>query len=344
MRNKLMIYFSRVGLTILLSGVGMVFSGSALAYCTPESGSPEKFEFSYNATLLKPEENKAGTALPRNYRWYLPRSIRATCYPFNGRGSHYFKATVPNLAPGVTIDRLNFHVLNNYLQVATEVYIHGRGYFPTPFVNVSNGADGTGGINQPFSSGSDGYISLYINRPFVGEVVIPRTLITELSVSFARPDNYNAPLSRVFMAGKVTVPQSCSINGGQIIRIPLGKINSRNISVKGKMPEDYIPKNVNLTIACKNISEGVNVSLSFNGQVAGGDVTALATSNEDVGIRILNANGQTVIPNQSELPVSMDFIQQTGSASMSVAPINVTGNKPESGPFTAVATMNVEMN
>ncbi|WP_025122549.1 MULTISPECIES: fimbrial protein [unclassified Serratia (in: enterobacteria)] len=343
MPNNLINSYIRVIFFTILLLVGIGISNRSLAFCTPIAG-VKQYDISYITSLLNPDDNKAGSVHPRNFRWYVPNTtIEAICYPIDSRGSHYFKATIPNLTPGVTIDGLNYYVLNKYLQVASEVMIVNNGYVPTPFVNISNRQTTSGGSTD-FSSGSDGYISLYIDRPFVGVQIIPRTLILEISNSFARPDNYNLPLSRVYLSGKVTVPQSCSINSGQTINIPLGKINSRDIDTKGKEAENYTPKNVDIKISCKNISEGVSVSLSFNGQVAGGDHTALATSNEDVGIRILNANGQTVIPNQSELPVYIDFAQQAGISSMTVAPINVTGKKPEGGPFTAVATMNVEIN
>lgn len=331
------------GLMALLIGMGL-FSTQAQAKCSADKGA-QIITFDFNKNITDPSQNEQGTELLRTFQWNLPLSYQGTCID---AGELYYKATVPGLSEGIKIGNLNYYHFNQYLQVATEIWISGNrnAMVPTPFIDTSNYREYPRGAGVAFGTGGRGTVSLYFTRAFVGEVSLPRTLVAELFATTAAAGatkQYGPAIARVYMEGKVIVPQSCSINAGQVINVDFGRIAGRSFSQKGSSPTEYTPRNVNINLACKNISEGVQVSLSFSGQAAEGDATALASSNKDIGIRVLNASGQTVVPNQSELPVLMNYASQSGSTSMTVAPINLTGSVPDPGPFNAVATVNVEI-
>jgi type 1 fimbria pilin len=193
-------------------------------------------------------------------------------------------------------------------------------------------------------SGANGFVSLYFTRPFVGQVVIPNTKILDLYGTKVTGSYGGEPMSSVYMSGSVTVPQSCEINAGQVINVKFGNIMSNDIKDPGEIAKGFTPKVVDMTLACNNISNGVVVSLSFSGEPSGGDPTALKTDNNDIGVRVRDANNNIVPPVNGNLPVTFDYSSQTGTSSMSLAPMNVTGNAPAIGQFNAVATINAEIN
>jgi type 1 fimbria pilin len=331
-------------LKLMVGGILCLTSLSSLAasgWCTATLGT-RQYTFNFVSTMTDPLQNKAGTELNRTYNWTSPGiGYQVGCEGESGNAV-YYKTTVPGLMPGVEINGLHFFSINKYLQVATEVFIGGNlnKYVATPFENVSN--NNTTYTNV-FNSGSTGYISLYFASPFVGVVNIPPTKVMDIYGSRTSGSFGGTPMASVTMTGTVTVPQSCDINAGQIIDVKFGNIYATDIKTKGANAAGYTPKVINMTLACNNISEGVNISLSFNGESSTGDPTALKTSNDDIGVRILDATGSTVSPNSGRLPVTMNYAAQTGTSSMTLAPMNVTGNEPPVGDFNATATIRAEM-
>jgi type 1 fimbria pilin len=321
-------------------------SFAATGWCTADSGT-----YPYNVTFDKayndPLQNAIGTTYKRTYQWDLGGTFKGGCDCTYATRVAFIKASVPGLSFSRTVDGLNFYTLNKYLEVATEAYVSGNyaKYAATPFDNINNGAGDTCGQSTrlTFATGSKGYVSLYIASPFVGQVVIPQTKILDIFASKESNSFGNIPISSVYISGSVTVPQSCDINAGQVINVDFEGINAGNIKTKGENASGFTPKVVNMTLACNNISEGVKIKLSISGEASSGDPTALATSNNDIGVRILNAAGEPVSPNEGGLPVNMDYAAQTGTSSMSLAPMNVTGNVPSSGEFNATATIRAEM-
>lgn len=329
----------------LVGGILFLFSASSFAntgWCTPEKGTMD-YGFSFDKTYTDPLQNKIGTLYQRTAPWDLGTVYYASCDCTRDNVT-FFKTTVPGLTATASRNGLNFYTLNKYLEVATEVWIDGMAtqYFATPFNSVSNINSNTCG-RSAFRTGSKGYVSLYIANPFVGQLVIPRTKILDLFGTKVRDSFGGIPMSSVYMSGTVTVPQSCDINAGQVINIDFGNLTAKDIKTKGENATGFIPRVVNMTVACNNISEGVKISLSINGDAASGDPTALATSNNDIGVRILDATGNAISPNDGHLPVAMNYAAQTGTSSMSLAPMNVTGNAPPSGEFTATATIRAEI-
>lgn len=334
-------------LKLTLGGLLCLFSATSFAatgWCTTTGGT-KIYNFSFIKTFTSPSDNTAGMYFNRTYEWNLGGNYAADC-DCTGSAMTYYKAEVPgNLTASRNYSGLNFYSLNQYIEVATELYVGGAAirYIATPFANESNlYSSACKGITN-WSSGANGYVSLYFTKPFVGQVIIPSTKILDLFGTKTSGSYSGVPMTSIYMSGSVTVPQSCNINAGQVINVDFENIMSNDLRTPGAIANGFTPKVVNMTLACNNISDGVVVSLSFTGQPAVGDPTALATNKSDIGVRVRDVNNAIVSPNGGRLPVTFDYPSQSGSSTMTLAPMNVTGNTPPIGRFDAVATINAEI-
>lgn len=334
----------------LLAGLAvLMISPQAMAatgWCQNNSGAPFQDSFSFVQTFTEPGQNQAGMRFNRLYEWNTGGNYWAKCDCGIITRSVFYKAAIPGLTFTRTIDGLNFYRLNQYLEVASELYIGGKlkKFVPTPVQNQSNNnmlfciLKGV-----VFSTGSKGYISLYFTRPFVGQLTIPPTVILNVYGSTKSGSYSSIPMTQISMSGTVTVPQSCEINTGQPINVDFGDIAANNFKTAGQMPTGFTPHTVNMTLACTNMSAGVNIALSFQGAADSHDNSALATSNNDIAVRIENITGTKIPVLSGLLPVNMNDSAQTGETTMKIYPINTTGNLPAGGGFSATATIQAEI-
>lgn len=322
----------------------MIFCNLAQAgtgWCTTTGGT-KQFTFPFVESITDPSDNYAGLTKNRIYKWSSGSGYNGTC-DCTGNAISFIKATVP-LTFSNSTGGLNYYALNANLAVASELYISGNvgQYKPTPISNQTNNySDGCGTTN--YTSGAAGYLSLYFIKPFVGVSAIPLTKVLDIFVSKTSGSFSSVPMSSVYISGTVTVPQSCNINAGQVINVNLGDVMAENIKTNGAIANGYTPKIVNITLACTNIAAGVNVRLSLSGQPSAGNSSALATTNSDIGVKMTDQMSNVIPPNSGRLPVTMDYTSQTGVGILGLAPMNVTGNTPSAGSFTAVATVNAEL-
>jgi len=327
-----------------LALVGWMLSTSAQAAdCKADSGT-KQYNFNMNYTLKDPTENVTGRVVNGAYQWSLGGSYGVTCNCTTPYGPAYITAKVPDTGLVYTDGDLKFFAINDYLAVASEVWVGGKKekMVATPF-NTDNENTAVRCNSYPYGTGSSGNISLYFRRPFVGEQIIPMTRVADVYIATDPTTQSSEPVSTIWMNGKVTVPQSCVINGGGVITVPFGNIMAGDIATKGEMAKNFTPKNVNFNVACSNISDGVKVNLSFSGTPDTNDPTAFSTTNNDVGVRIKDPEGETVDPLGGVLPLTMNYSAQTGTSSISLFPLNTTGNTPETGDFTATATIRAEI-
>lgn len=330
-------------LCLALAG-GMLSTTASAAECYATAGQ-KSYNFDMNYLLADPTQNSAGRVINNAYQWNLSGNYNVTCSCSGTYTGAYITAKVPDTGQVYSDGNLNYYAINEYLAVASEVFIGGnyQALKATPFTSVSNQNIPVNCDKYPYATGARGTISLYFRRPFVGVQTIPLTKVVDVYIASDATTQASTPVSTVWMSGTVTVPQSCMINGGGVINVPLGSIMSGDIATKGEMAKNFTPKNVNFDVACTNISEGVKVSLSFQGTPDANDPTAFSTTNNDVGVRIQNPSGNTIVPQGGELPLTMDYSSQVGTSSISLFPINTTGNAPETGDFTATATIRAEI-
>ncbi|MDG1644556.1 fimbrial protein [Klebsiella huaxiensis] len=337
---------------ILAGLTALVISPQAMAateWCETMTKAPFQDHFSFIETFTNPSQNQAGMEFPRLYQWNTGGSYQAKCDCETVTGIPIlYKTTIPGLVATQTRSGLNYYRLNQYLEIASELYIAGKlnQFVPTPVQDASNLNNNsfvcnTGGTL--FDTGSRGYISLYFTRPFVGQVTIPPTIILNV-YGTRRAGSYSSiPMTQITMSGSVTVPQSCEINTGQPINVDFGDIAANNFKTANQMPTGFTPHTVNMTVACTNISAGVKISLSFQGTQDSHDNTALVTTNSDIAVRIENITGVKIPVISGLLPVNLNYSTQTGNTTMKIYPINTTGNLPDGGGFTATATIQAEI-
>ena len=331
----------------IMGGTSQLAQAAGSGYCTGSSTD----SFNFNSSGLPAGKNKAGQELLRLGTWGTGHTYSTVCDCANSEAyATYIKAEVP-LTPSRSQSGLNYFSLNQYLDVASEVWIQGdrTSYFVTPFSDTLNslsaakvppGGCGSTTTNVPYTTGSKGRLSFYVKKSFVGKVDINTTPI--LNIYYSKfPNHYAAPAVVISMTGTLEGNQNCIINAGQMITVNFGDMNANKINTQGT--SDYPEQTVTAAMTCTNMDATVNLSMSFRGEQNVADPTTLATSNSDIGIRVKNGSGQTITPNQDELPVNFDLLSGNGSATMILKPINTTGNTPSVGPFTATATLNAEM-
>ncbi|POP42000.1 fimbrial protein StiH [Superficieibacter electus] len=345
-----------------------LFSGHALAesigngtgWCEATTGS-HNFNFSFNQTIEDTSENRRGNIIEESWSAGGSYTAKCDCDNTDYRGYNYFTATTGSLTQKGTFSEQRYYGHMDYyvlipgkLEIGTEAYISGhvKQYVPVPFSSLSNGDPNAGGCTgaemADMSAGNKGHVRIYITHPLVGRITIPTTTIMNLYLSkvpVSSGDNIPPavpPLAHVTMSGTITVPQSCSINAGQIIDVRLPDIIGKDIRNLGDSPqESHVTTQVNFT--CSNVADGTNLSMSLNGENDPNNNEYLKTTNPDLGIRISDKNNTTIVPNgDAELPIN-NYHDGAGTTQFTAAPVNTTGHIPHTGEYQATATLEMQI-
>lgn len=331
-----------IGMSILLS----TFSGMVNAFTCGPYTSTKVYNFGMNYNLTTPAENTKGIIKHKAFTWNTTGIYSVRCACSGLFFAPYVTTTVPENGGVVYNDGTNkYYAINNYLAVASSIFVGGevKRMVPAPFHMSNQNTTRSHCEASPWETGNRGTVSLYFRRAFVGVQTIPVTKLVDVFIAVNKESRSTVPVASVYMSGTVTVPQSCSINGGGVITIPFGDIIATNIKTKGEMARGFTPKNQQLNVACNNISEGVKVSLSFQGRPDPSEPSVLATTNEDVGVKIENSSGTVIPPVSGVLPLNMNYASQSASSQIKIYPINTTGKTPGTGDFTATATIQAEI-
>ncbi len=348
-KDIVMTLINRFPLIAMLSVAGMFVAPQALAVpagqCSSDQGTMD-YPFNFNAAITIPEQNIAGKVVENaaGDSWNSKTNYKATCGCTNMTAA-YATAVSPLVEIDHTDGAITYYTLDEYLAVGSLVYIGGsrQQFVPAPFTNESNGSSASGPCtSQPYTSGAKGQVNLYFRRPFVGQTIIPNTKLLDIYLSSTSGVKSSTPVSSVYMSGTVTVPQNCEINP-QPVNVDFGDILVNKFKTKGAKPDGFTPINKQLTVACRNISQGVVISLSFQATPDINEPMAFKTSNDDIGVIIEDQNGNKITPKSGKLPVTMDYDAQSGTTEMNVYPINTTGNTLAVGEFNATATIRAEI-
>ena len=347
-----------------LLGGSVLFSGQALAAadwgsCSPTNGT-QTFNALMDKTVTDVEKNATGSVFPDFFTWSLSTQYPGVCEcpPGEETSETYFK-TVSPLAIGHISGGRTFYVVNNNIQIASEVYIGGYydHYQEVPFENVSNkwSSREVCDVDNPnpaggFTTGGKGKLTLYINRPFVGELVIPPTTIVDV-YGTRKPGVYGTtPISEVSLSGTVIVPQGCELDTGSTLEIPFGEFKASDFKDrKGQIAKNATIFTKELQFKCTNISDGVKIFLHIEGMPNANDSNAIDKGNPDIGAVIKGDNGKILVPNDinanQELSVSglVDDTHRTASTTISAYPISTTGKLPAAGEFEGIATMRIDV-
>lgn len=137
-------------------------------------------------------------------------------------------------------------------------------------------------------------------------------------------------MSSVFISGQVIVPQTCSVNAGQIVTVDFGSFMSGEFKNKGQMPAGYTPKTITVPIKCNGMDANASLTLRFQAEASADEPAAIKTSNSDVGVQITDDSGKVIEPNSGLIPFQLDDNLQA-TVTFHAAPISTTGNAPAEG-------------
>lgn len=185
---------------------------------------------------------------------------------------------------------------------------------------------------------------LKIIKPFIGTIAIPLRTMFDVYVTTNNQDPLSTIVYQITYSGTVTVPQNCTINGGQTIMVDLGKFNSGAFTTAGQKPYNVREKTFNVPIECNaDVLSPAHLTLRMQATASSAIPDAISTTNSDVGIIITDPAGTILKPN--DISSSTDFMTDTsGKADVTLKayPISTTGKQPQEGIFTALACLRVD--
>lgn len=360
-------YLKNTFLSLLLIIGGSQAAKAYTGHCTATNGTYNYYYNFGNLTVVDPKGNKPGYLFPRPYQWNLGGYYTGSCdcdpveesTPGYIAGDTFFKS-MTSLSPGHIDGTRNFFIVNNYLEVATEVWIAGsrKIFQPTPWDNESNDFSALGHYAKDnyyrcynpdlaiekymtWETGSQGKLFLYITKPFVGSIFVENVKVIDIYASTTSGSFGGAPMSSVWINGQISVPQNCIIDAGQIITVDFGKIWSGDITTKGQKPAGYVNKQIKASMKCNNIAAYTNLTLRFESEVSPDYPDAIKTDNPDVGVQLFDENGKLILPNTGLMSFHIDDNYEA-TVSFQVAPVSTTGNVPTAGQFKALAYIRVD--
>lgn len=345
---------------LVLAIPGLAFGGP----CKPTNGT-HAFNFAFGYTFNSPEENRPRMVMPNAYTWDLGDYYSGSCKCSQPGGilpANIYYSTSTDLRTGyeaaVNGTPMQFYQVNRNLQVASEVWISGTvlDYIPLPLSSFDNQGRPSGDFTCRqagetyirFDTGRQGRLHLMIDKPFIGQMVIPPTKLYELmgAVEQASPAG-GIPLAAVWMSGTVTVPQSCQLAPGQVTTIDFGNLNPWEVAGSGETPQRTVSRT--FSVQCRNISEMVAINLSLEGAPHSVQTNALAV-NDRSDLAIILKNNSRIVPPVPEgavptpinlIPLDFNQPEQKGQFDLEAYPIK-TEKHIVPGPFNSQVTLKFE--
>lgn len=347
---------------------GLVLVNLPLGYaatagtCASTTGT-HVLNLSFPQTKINAQNNVAGKTLidVANATASDSYKIKCECDVAHRTGAFHEIYYTADPAPGMTYDTnrsgLAFYYLNEYVDVASKIYVLNAGYTGVPFEHVSNQSvtknhtcNGTmsSASTIELQTGTDASLSFYIKRSINGTVIIPATDIAILYAGISNDTPRGDVIAKVRISGSLSAPQSCTINADQAIDINFDTIPASDFSstIGQAITSRKITKTVDVECTGLGDDRTQGVDVSFTGTERSTDDSMVATSNEDVGIKVYNKNGTEINVNNGVLPTDMGSTSilghKNGSVTFSAAPASLTGSRPKPGTFTASATLTIE--
>ena len=203
----------------------------------------------------------------------------------------------------------------------------------------------------PVTIGARTRFTLYVTKPFLGELVIPDTQIASVragwSTTTTSPSMNNlGDIAELHIQGSITVPQDCKINQGDVIQVDLGYINTSRFTTPNEMPDGYTPVSFDIDYDCGDTS---SINNKMEMRIDGDDVldqyTLVARRREadntpDIGVRMARIDDTHL-----NIPFTNGLIgihpSGQGHISLEAWPINLLGGTPAPGKFSGTATITV---
>ena len=310
----------------------------------PDGYSAATYDFNISDVVPDPTQNTAGEVLPAIVSSSSGAfTIACACDDSGPIYTHQWTTT--DLVSTGSSGNLNFYKVNEYLSVATEIKDAADGaYYPVPWVNHVNPTGYGMSCNtsaSDFHTGNNIRATFRIDRKFVGQVSFPHIKIYDLWYTVNSDFVKGSPVASAYIDGQISVPQTCSVNAGQVVTVDFGPFMSGEFKNKGQMPSGYTPKTISVPIKCNGIEANANLTVRFQADASADEPAAIKTSNSDVGVQITDDSGKVIEPNSGLIPFQLDDNLQA-TVTFHAAPISTTGNAPAEGTFSATAYIRVD--
>ncbi|HHI2554914.1 TPA: fimbrial protein [Klebsiella aerogenes] len=324
-----------------LIAFGWSSAGWAKGECTPVSGT-HIYSYNFgNKQITDPSQDASGTVFKDAYTWNLGASTQMHCN-CSGTTDAVYYTTKTTLVAGHNDGSLQYYKVNDYLEVATSIYVGGRvlAYEPTPWNDISNNYPqycGSDSFEWNVDTGNRGELSLYIAKPFIGDTSI-NAKVVDIYARHGGADYGSTPVSSVNISGSVIVPQNCTVSP-QTIPIHFGTMNSGDFTVKGQKPVSGSTQTINIPIKCTSATAYANLKVSLQATPSSGYPEAISTTNKDVGVLVTSEDGSRVLAPNSSTGYVPFMPDASGNATVTLKtyPVSTTGQPPVAGPFTALA-------
>lgn len=347
-------------IAIVLSVISILSLKSVYAddgFCSLASGpSTASYDFS-NMSVTDPENNIPGTVLPTVNLSSGVQNASMTCTCSGGPYRHIWLWGDTTLSNPQNVGDFIYYDIpgNKELQVATKIYTRsGSGYTSVPFGPINNystndryncntamdlslGGNNTGGAIQ---------VSVRLKKSIVGQSTINNVLVASTYWNMGDTggtSHGSVATTNIYLNGTVTVPQNCVINAGTQVVVNLGEMYATDFKVKGQMPDNYTPKQINIPIQCNDMSATANLTLRVEGTASADVPDAIQSDNSDVGVIITNDEMLPLTPNNSSsvVPFKLDDSYHS-EVTLYAYPVGITGKTPMEGMFTTLAYLRVD--
>jgi type 1 fimbria pilin len=333
-------------LSLLLGSFWLPAAHAYTYWCNPTGGTHVySYDFG-NKVISNPDEDNTGQVYIDAYRWDLGSRYAMTCDCADSTLYETYFYTETALRMSSSVGGRNYYSVSDYLSVATEVWIDGNvnEYFATPFpgTGISNKWDNICGALPNVRSGSRGKLSLRIDKPFIGFSKISSVKVIDLFASQSNTHGHGGnPVASVYISGSVTVPQTCTINAGEVVTIDFGDIWAGKFSSRGNKPDGLNEKTVTFPVSCNGgVESTANLTVRFQSQPDTNYPDAIKSTNKDVGVIVTDTLDRIIKPNTGLIPFSLNNHQAT--VSFKAYPVNTTGKTPQQGIFTSIAYIRVD--
>ncbi|MFD3248475.1 fimbrial protein [Rahnella aquatilis] len=351
-------------LLLLLSGS---YSLSALAGsepCEPATGSALSYDNSLNE-YMKAQENAVGQTYDHTFNaGQQGYQIMCNCTDSDvDTDAILILYTLKSSLPAGHTN--NYYKINDHLDVMTSISIPKTSepvIVPTNKISDATrhrDKDGTGicpqqSTQDTLTTGSEGNLSFYVTKPFVGQLEIPRTAVAEVyatsATSSSNSTKSTVPVAIVYVSGTITVPQSCEINKGEIISVDFGSIGASKFTRLKQPPENYRPNTFDIVYDCTQnglpvIPSGNKLTMTLEADDVVDQYYLVGRRRTkdnvaDIGITVLDSSGISIPFRNGILPMNQSG---EGKVTLSAYPINLVGGTLDTGEFSGVATLKIDI-
>ncbi|CAH3598382.1 TPA: fimbrial protein [Klebsiella oxytoca] len=322
-------------------------------------GGPVNFTTSFANDWTK-EQNVAGTLIDLTSGTTSGGSYKMVCdCPANTGVNLYYSTTTPLANSGYS----GFQKLNDSLDIKTVITdvpgvsaltvptgvnspVRGDGSFQASKGNSVCSGDPEDQRAGAFTVGSNVSITFRVTQSFLGRMEIPSTHIATLQSAWSSSSSYAKfvykDIADIYLQGSITVPQSCKINEGDVIRVDLGQISASKFTTKDHMPDGYTPVKFDIVYDCGDASlyqKSDTLELVVQGDDVVSQYVLAARRREsdnvaDVGIMMrqnvnIPMNGGSITLDKSA----------PGAVQLQAQPINLVGGVLQPGPFHGSVTL-----